>query len=246
MTWIRWDCGAARSGLALDLAAALRVQPMLAYGCYVSMCEEIGLHTPSGHLAGVLDAQLEVWAQWPGKKGAFAAAVRARCQDADGRLRGWWRQDKLMTRREKDRERKRNSAPIPQEFRRNGRGGSAEPPPDIRVQTETETETVRNELPPPPPAGEPFEALLARVANPNAFTAERAAMLAGMPGHATASAEQVDRACADLLANTAPGQPIGMGAFRSFVESEAARGQRRSRRHGASGTAIDFDPARAY
>jgi hypothetical protein len=110
--------------------------------------------------------------------------------------------------------------------------------PRGRGETEAETE--------PSAAGEPFADLLARVANPQAFVGERNAMLGGMPGHIAASPEQVDRAAADLLANTAPGQPIGMAAFRKFVERELADGNRKTFRKVSGGMTIAFDPEKAY
>jgi hypothetical protein len=74
MTWIRWDCGAAHSGIGHDLGALARVKPAAALGHYVAMCEGFGLHRQDGRLTDVTDAVLELWAMWDGKPGVWAAA----------------------------------------------------------------------------------------------------------------------------------------------------------------------------
>jgi hypothetical protein len=76
--------------------------------------------------------------------------------------------------------------------------------------------------PPPPPAedGEPMDgatAILARVPNPTAWRAAMRAMTSGMPGHESCSADQLERACVHLDAQTAPGQTPSMNALAAFV-----------------------------
>lgn len=92
MTWIRHDCGASDSELFHDLGDLVKRHPKHAAGCYWAMCEGFGNHRKDGDMASVRDVLLETWAGWDGKKGVWAKAVRARCQDPEGFLRGWERQ----------------------------------------------------------------------------------------------------------------------------------------------------------
>lgn len=103
MAWIRWECGTPDSEVVGWLADRLKVQPATALGHYTAVCCKVGEHRGDGRVADVSDALLEQWALWRGRRGVFAAAFRERCQDPDGLLRGWWRQDKLDEKREKDR-----------------------------------------------------------------------------------------------------------------------------------------------
>jgi hypothetical protein len=75
--------------------------------------------------------------------------------------------------------------------------------------------------------GSAFMRMLSRVGNAREFEAERLAMLQGMPGHHSATAEQVERAAADILANMRPDQQVSMKAFRGFVRDEVERSERR-------------------
>lgn len=105
MAWIRWECGTPDSDVVGWLADRLGLEPAQALGHYTAVCCKVGEHRGDGRVGDVSDTLLEQWALWRGKRGRFAAAFRERCQDADGLLRGWWRQDKLDEKREKDRQR---------------------------------------------------------------------------------------------------------------------------------------------
>jgi hypothetical protein len=121
------------------LADRLGLHPKHALGLYVSLLEGFGQYRPDGRLTAVPDAQVEAWAGWDGPPGAFAAALRARCQDDDGELRGWRkRQGKLLERQERERARpgqgtRKKSAAIPNNFNRESTSGPtvsyAGPPP---------------------------------------------------------------------------------------------------------------------
>lgn len=109
MTWIRWDCPTPHSEVVGFLSAKLGVRPVYALGHYNAMCCGFGDHRPDGRIDQVSDQMLEVWAQWSGRPGAFASAIREWCtlssdKDHDPReLRGWWRQKALLAKQEKDR-----------------------------------------------------------------------------------------------------------------------------------------------
>lgn len=103
MTWLRWDMDTPEADLVDTLATALDLHPMRALGHYFAMVCGLGRHG-EWNLADVVDARLERLARWDGVPGAWAQTVRARCQDADGMLRGAWRQQKLIAKRERDRQ----------------------------------------------------------------------------------------------------------------------------------------------
>lgn len=148
MTWFRHDCGAGTSDLWQDLADAIKRHRQHAKGCYWDMCEGFGLHRRDGHMASVKDQVLEQWAHWDGKKGAWAVAVRARCQDEDGFFRGWERQLKLLEKQERDREsaRKRQRE-VRENFARTSRNASREVLAHTNERTNKQTEN-----PPDPPS----------------------------------------------------------------------------------------------
>lgn len=111
--WFRVDAGAVDDTRIGELALALKVRRNEAFGLVVAVwCGHA--HQPQAKLAQFDDAQLEGWARWHGRRGKFASAFRALFQEADGSLRGWWRQAKLIERMERDRTR-RNSVEISEE-----------------------------------------------------------------------------------------------------------------------------------
>jgi len=112
--WLRWDWDTADSDLVDDLAVALEVHPMRALGHYFAMVSGLG-RGGEWEIGAVPGSRLERLARWDGPKGAWAEAVRARCQDGDGMLRGWWRQEKLLAKRERDRARAREAYRAAQE-----------------------------------------------------------------------------------------------------------------------------------
>ncbi|HTG26091.1 MAG TPA: hypothetical protein VK681_39200 [Reyranella sp.] len=109
MTWIRWDVATPRSEVVLFLADRLKIQQAHALGHYNAMCCAFGEHRQDGRIDQVPDIALESWALWRGKEGQFAKAMREWCPDGD--LRGWWRQEKLLARREQDKKKPSGSRP---------------------------------------------------------------------------------------------------------------------------------------
>jgi hypothetical protein len=120
--WIRLDTSSPAHPLIHQLSIALKIPSAQAFGHYCSLCCGLGEHQEDGQLAAVPDAVLEVWAAWRGRTGRFALVIRELCQQDDGRMKGWWRQEKLRLRAEKDRDRhreiRRPSADRPQTVRR--------------------------------------------------------------------------------------------------------------------------------
>ncbi len=108
MTWLRWETGAASSGVAGELAQALGIRIADAFYHYFRSVSAFGEHRRDGMVTEVSDDQLEEWAGWRGRRGRFAAAFRARCtsdgtgKDREGQVRGWWRQEALLRKQERD------------------------------------------------------------------------------------------------------------------------------------------------
>lgn len=73
-------------GRAVD---ALGVSKAAAIGHLVMFWGQLSALGVDGSIADVSDAQIEDWAGWVGKRGKFAAFVRARHTDAEGRVNDW-------------------------------------------------------------------------------------------------------------------------------------------------------------
>lgn len=81
-----------------------------AAGLLVALWGRLADHQPDGSVITRDDEQLEEWAQWKGKPGAFATAFRERFVDENGVLLEWEKyQGAALARREADRQRKENS-----------------------------------------------------------------------------------------------------------------------------------------
>lgn len=142
MTWIRWECDTSTGDAVMDLAEALNIEPALAHGLHVGACCGMGRHQPDGHLTEVTDTALEQWALWRGKRGRFAQAFRARCMDERGDLRGWWRQEALMKKRDNDRKRAKQSRDSRATSRRDVADSSHDSPMPTDGRTDERTEKI--------------------------------------------------------------------------------------------------------
>jgi hypothetical protein len=120
----------------LGLAEALGVSPPLTTGCLVGVLTHLPDHARTGDLSGVSDLTLERWAQWPGKRGRFAAAFRAYLCDPQGVVRGWEKHNgAAMREAEQARERMREARKV--------RRTQAERSPNVR-RTFDERALLRN------------------------------------------------------------------------------------------------------
>lgn len=105
--WIRVDAHKVNSVEIIQLSDALGISCVLALGHVVALGGEIAEALPDGRITDVADTAIERWAQWGGKKGVFAAAVRQVLQDEAGEFDHWTdAMGKLVERRAKDRNRK--------------------------------------------------------------------------------------------------------------------------------------------
>jgi hypothetical protein len=125
MNWIRIATKMKSDPRMGAIAAACKVRVPEAVGLVCCVLMEFPDHVRDGDVASVDDVVIEQWAGWNGKVGTFGAAFRRVLCDEVGVVRAWEKHNGAALRRlESDLERKRrakaerNSAEIPQEFRR--------------------------------------------------------------------------------------------------------------------------------
>src|SRR5262245_64229965 len=82
--WIRVHANIAHKPVVSRCAEALHVSRHEAIGLLVEFWGSVSQHSTNGDVSTFSDAQLEVWAGWHRRRGAFAAFVRALHLDTDG------------------------------------------------------------------------------------------------------------------------------------------------------------------
>lgn len=108
MNWIRVAVGIGRDPSLLRVAEALGVSVPLTTGSVVLVLTAMAEGCKNGDLSTVSDSTLEGWAMWRGKRGRFAAEIRAHLCDAQGVMRSWDKYNGQKLREmEADAERKR-------------------------------------------------------------------------------------------------------------------------------------------
>lgn len=108
MNWIRIATGIMQDPSIHAVADATGVSVPTTTGHVVGVLTYLPEHARGGDLSGVLDATLERWAMWTGKRGRFAAAFRAHLCTAQGVVRSWEKHNGAAIRdSDYDRERKR-------------------------------------------------------------------------------------------------------------------------------------------
>lgn len=126
MNWIRIAVRIGRDTDIIGMAKTLGVSTPLTTGCCVLVLCELPEGARDGNIGGVSDEAIEAWAQWPGKRGKFAAAFRAHLCTPEGVVKAWEKHNGSAIRRmEADVERKRKGK-IPAEFQRSSTGIPAE------------------------------------------------------------------------------------------------------------------------
>jgi hypothetical protein len=230
--WIRVHAQLVSRPVVARCAEALRIDTFKAIGHLVTFWGAAAEHSQRGHITTVPDVLLERWAGWTGKRGAFAAWVRAEHTDDQGRIREWEEyQGALDVRRERDRERKRRE--------REGVTSGGRPPDsprDVRV-TSGATErngTERDKTPPADTSREVGESLTMAqrlvIATNHAVTARWGEQTRPMlPGHGptvqlvsdlTQAGVPVEFACASIVRQVeakGDGPPRSMGYFRPGI-----------------------------
>lgn len=137
--WIRVHANLAGKPIVWRAVEALHVSSHEAIGLLVQFWGAVSQHAKNGEVSPLPDAQIETWAGWRGKRGRFAAFIRAAHLDTDGRVNEW--DDyagALENRRAKERDRLRNK-----------RHGVAQPnadsTQDVATRAPERNETKRNE-----------------------------------------------------------------------------------------------------
>lgn len=145
--WIRVHARLIDKPVVGRLCEALRLKAPAAVGYLVTFWGSLSAHgSTNGDLTGITDTQIERWAMWEGKRGAFAQWVRTAHVDEAGRVRDWdTYQGALEQRREKERQRIANR----REMLRNGtqdvRATVAQQPQDVATHARERDETRRDE-----------------------------------------------------------------------------------------------------
>lgn len=89
MEWVAIDVHIAGDAVTHRLADRFRLRVAEAAGLLTLAFAGMAQHAQEGELADVTDSQIEAWAMWHGKRGAFAAFVREQLCDEDGTVRAW-------------------------------------------------------------------------------------------------------------------------------------------------------------
>lgn len=89
MEWVAIDVHIAGDAVTHRLADAFRLRVAEAAGLLTLAFAGMAQHAQDGSLGPVTDSQIEAWAFWHGKRGAFAAFFRAQLCDEDGTVRAW-------------------------------------------------------------------------------------------------------------------------------------------------------------
>lgn len=127
--WIRLHAQLSKKPVALRLADALcKGDVHRAVGLLAIFWGNVSLHAVDGRVADRSDAEIEGWAEWKGKRGAFAAWLRQHHLDAEGRVREWDEYaGALEIRRAKERQRLAEKRTV----LRNAMRDVGQPPPDV-------------------------------------------------------------------------------------------------------------------
>ena len=108
MNWIRVDVGIGRDSSIGAMSEALGVSVPTTTGHTVLVYTAMAEGCLSGDLSTVKDSVIETWAMWRGKRGRFAAALRAHICTPEGVMRSWAKYNgSKLHEMEYDRERKR-------------------------------------------------------------------------------------------------------------------------------------------
>lgn len=157
MDWFQVDSDMVRHPRVVRIAHKLRIPLARAIGHVVMFWSCVAEHAEWGDLTTISDDEVEVWSQWNGPRGKWAAAlVDVGLVDAARQVHGWReRHERFLLERERkqrerlaDRERKRRQKDNPAPFRENSGGipagcpGQSAPPYPTRPDP-TEPDDVK-------------------------------------------------------------------------------------------------------
>ena len=89
MDWVAIDIHIAGDAVTHRLADQFRIRVAEAAGLLTLAFAGMAQHARDGELAETTDSQIEEWARWHGKRGAFAMFFRAQLCDEAGTVRAW-------------------------------------------------------------------------------------------------------------------------------------------------------------
>ena len=143
--WIRVHANIAEKRVIIRASDQLRVSTNEAIGLLVRFWGAMSRLGQDGQVSGLTDREIEQWAGWRGRRGAFASFIREQHTDAEGRVNEWDEyQGALEHRRATDRDRQQRRRERLRESRRGHAGGHAERPRDGR-DSSAPARAVRNE-----------------------------------------------------------------------------------------------------
>lgn len=151
--WFRMHANIGDKPVSWRCASVLGIPLAKAVGHLAMFWGKVSQHVPGGDVSEIGDSQLEGWAGWDGKRGAFAAWLRAdhlsegvvnEYEEYSGTLD--LRREKDRQRKAEQRERERTSQAetrtVPQEVTRKSRGSHADIPQEV---TRMSRRTIRND-----------------------------------------------------------------------------------------------------
>jgi hypothetical protein len=108
VNWIRVSVGVGRDASVGDVARACGVSRVTTTGHWVLVLTAMAEGCVDGDLSRISDDNIEEWADWRGKRGRFADAVRRYLCDDQGVMRSWGKYNGAKIREmEADRDRKK-------------------------------------------------------------------------------------------------------------------------------------------
>jgi hypothetical protein len=147
MKWIRVASRVAQDAKIWELARLAGCDRFKAIGHLVTLWGAMTEEAKSGDLSATPDDVLEDWAAWSGRRGKFAAAVRATLCNERGVMAAWEKYQGAAI-REHEADRRRKSGKRPPEPPNNSGGTSGGIPPEPPVETDRNSgayETKRDE-----------------------------------------------------------------------------------------------------
>src|SRR5262245_25963210 len=158
--WIRVHANIAHKPVVSRCAEALHVSRHEAIGLLVEFWGSVSQHSTNGDVSTFSDGQLEDWAGWHRRRGAFAAFVRSSHIDPDGRVKEWddyagklelrraTERSRLREKRERVRQQLQNVGRPTQDVAQqptNNMPTVAQPLPDVGPRARERNETIRDD-----------------------------------------------------------------------------------------------------
>lgn len=223
--WIRVHANIAEKRVVIRASDSLRVTTNEAIGLLVRFWGAMSRLGHEGAVSGLTDREIETWAGWRGKRGVFAAFIRASHTDAEGRVNEWDEYaGALEDRRAKDRDRQRRRRDVRRMSRGQSAGSHADAPRDVTPGSaparanETKRDDTRTTS--SSSARDAFEQVVQRAASPEACRTALESMLSGNdPATPQPTRPVFERALIDYAMN---GERWNALLFRAYLRKAAS------------------------